>query len=141
MRISRGPEVIRRCNSPAAVGGDFHRKYVYNQPEDAQDSSQERNIDLGGSKSAPRPRRVAKNDILQNPSEDVTFKRFRTVRQTLRPQMNESSAADSSLLSRLNTYISGNGGASGITVGNANGFPTGACCVRPLLRLPPAAAE
>ena len=74
---------------------------------------------------------LQKKCILQDPNGNATFSRFRTVRQTLRPAMNESSAADSSLLSRLNTYISGNGGASGITVGNANGFPTGACCVQP----------
>ena len=103
MRISRGPQVIRRCNSPAAVGGDFLRKYVHIPPDDAQDPSQERNLDLGGTTSASRPRRVAKNDILQNPSEDVTFSRFRTVRQTLRPAMNESSAADSGSFSKINT--------------------------------------
>ena len=86
------PAILRRCHPTPAVRCDFPRKYVYNPSDGAQNSSQERNLDLGGSKSAPRPRRVAKNDLLQNPSENATFSRFRTVRQTLRPAMNESSA-------------------------------------------------
>ena len=77
--------------SPAAETV-FLRKYVYNRPEDVQNSSEEQNLELGRSNSASRLRRVAKIDILQNPSEKPTFSWFRTVRQTLRPPTNQRSA-------------------------------------------------
>ena len=92
MRISRGPKVSRASVPQSTANCDFLCKYVYNPPEGAQNYSQERNLDPGTSKSASRPKRVAKNDLLQNPSGNATFSRFGTVRQTLRPAMNESSA-------------------------------------------------
>ena len=65
---------------------------MYNLSGRAQDSSEERNLELRGSKSASRQRRVAKIGMLQNPSENATLSVFRTGRQTLRPAINQRSA-------------------------------------------------